>query len=49
MTEAVGLEIFKGRVDEDTGLYKVVRTLNLISVFNELASRQGRKESINVS
>ena len=29
MTEAVGLEIFKGRLDEDTGLYKVVRTLNL--------------------
>jgi len=25
ITEAVGLEVFKGRVDEDTALYKVVQ------------------------
>ncbi|WHZ27171.1 MAG: hypothetical protein OJF51_001967 [Nitrospira sp.] len=25
ITEAVGLEVFEGRVDEDTGLYKVVQ------------------------
>ncbi|HEX5545140.1 MAG TPA: hypothetical protein VFX10_06540, partial [Nitrospira sp.] len=29
ITEVVGLGVINGRVDEDTGLYKVVRIINL--------------------